>query len=167
MSHDMLQIPIDRFRAVDLRFPFDLGRKFDLACSLEVAEHLPQTSAQVYVETLVQAAPIVLFSAAIPGQGGMSHVNEQWQSTWAELFAQHGYEPYDYIRPKIYDNPSVEWWYKQNIVLFCASGFAPSRCGSAATAYELDRVHPQVLRISRRVRIPEKRRSSQSSGAWA
>lgn len=43
-------------------------RAFDLAISLEVAEHLPETSADVFVESLTAAAPIIVFSAAIPMQ---------------------------------------------------------------------------------------------------
>jgi hypothetical protein len=61
-----LCIPKDRFAAVDLRQPLPADRKFDLAISGEVAEHLPAT----LVGTLTSVSDVVLFSAAIPGQGG-------------------------------------------------------------------------------------------------
>ena len=81
-----LEIPRATFVARDLTRPVDLGRSFDLAISLEVAEHLPAPCASTFVASLVKLAPIVLFSAAIPGQGGTDHVNEQWQDYGAICF---------------------------------------------------------------------------------
>jgi len=77
---DMLQIPRQHFRAAELTRLSVVDRRFDIACSLEVAEHLPADCAEQFVELLTRAAPVVLFSAAIPDQGGTHHVNEQWQS---------------------------------------------------------------------------------------
>jgi len=88
VARHLLKIPADRFRPIDLRNVSDLGRGFDLACSLEVAEHLPEDRAKSFVAALVKAAPVVLFSAAISLQGGTEHVNEQWQSYRAKLFAR-------------------------------------------------------------------------------
>jgi hypothetical protein len=103
---------------VDVRRPFALPRRFDLAMSLEVAEHLPESSAAGFVESLVAAAPAVLFSAAIPFQGGWHHVNEQWPEYWALLFKQHRYFALDCLRSAFWDNPRTCWWYAQNMVLF-------------------------------------------------
>lgn len=139
-----LRIPAERFRPADLRKAIDLGRRFDLACSLEVAEHLPPSVADQFVATLVHAAPVVLFSAAAPGQGGMNHINEQWQSYWVERFAAHGYRVFDCIRPLIHGNDNVEWWYQQNILLFCAPEAAPSHL-QPAKSYEIDRAHHQLV----------------------
>lgn len=122
---DMLQIPRERFRAADLRQISELGRRFDIACSLEVAEHLPKDSAERFVALLVKAAPVVLFSAAVPNQGGHGHVNERWQSYWCELFSHHGYAAIDCIRPAIFDDPQVAWWYRQNILVYCDSEHWP------------------------------------------
>lgn len=120
-----LQIPADRFLPRDLTKPLKIDRTFDLAMSLEVAEHLPAKSAATFVNTLVDLAPIVLFSAAIPFQGGNQHVNEQWPDYWAELFKQHGYAMVDCVRARIWNDPSVEWWYAQNIFLYAnQEGFA-------------------------------------------
>jgi hypothetical protein len=78
--------------------PFDLtapepwdGERYDLAVSLEVAEHLPPALGDELVATCVKSAPHVLFSAAPPGQGGQGHVNEQPKAYWIERFARHGY----------------------------------------------------------------------------
>ena len=115
-----LEVPAETFRMADLAAPLDLGRRFDLAISLEVAEHLPPPAAARFVASLARAAPVVAFSAAIPGQGGRGHLNERWPAYWAELFGQHGYEPVDALRPVLWDDPAVEWWYAQNIVIYAS-----------------------------------------------
>lgn len=56
------------------------NRRFDLAMTIEVAEHLTPVRADSFVEDLTRLSDVVLFSAAIPAQGGINHVNEQWQS---------------------------------------------------------------------------------------
>jgi SAM-dependent methyltransferase len=114
----LLQIPQDQFIAADLFEPFSLARTFDLAVSLEVAEHLPRQAAEGFVLSLTRLAPVVLFSAAIPFQTGTDHLNEQWPDYWAALFQQHDYLPIDCIRPRIWQNDQVEWWFAQNALLF-------------------------------------------------
>jgi SAM-dependent methyltransferase len=102
----------------DLERPLAFDRAFDLAISVEVAEHLSPARAESFVADLVRLAPAVLFSAAIPGQGGADHINEQWQSYWARLFAQHGRFPHDVVRPVVWGDPAVERWYAQNALLY-------------------------------------------------
>ncbi len=113
-----LQIPADRFKPVNLQEPFSLGRKFELVQTLEVAEHLDEGSADAFVDSLTRHGDVILFSAAIPGQGGTHHVNEQWPSYWAEKFGKVGYSVYDIIRPRIWDDQRVLDFYRQNILLF-------------------------------------------------
>jgi SAM-dependent methyltransferase len=132
-----LHIPAERFTNVNLEQPFSLGRTFDLVQTLEVAEHLDEACADTFVESLVKHGETVLFSAAIPGQGGDHHVNEQWPSYWAEKFALAGYTLYDIIRPQIWTDPRIVWWYRQNILVF-----ARGRAFNAAMA-PLDMVHPE------------------------
>lgn len=113
-----LQVPKERFRPVDLSRPFTVGRTFDLAVSLEVAEHLPAESAEGFIDSLVRLAPVVVFSAAVPFQGGTHHVNKQWPEYWAKIFDRYGYAPLDCIRLRIWNDPRVEWWYAQNILIY-------------------------------------------------
>lgn len=110
--------PMNHFRPHDITKPFDLTRKFDLAQCLEVAEHIPSQYAKVLVESVVRHSDIVIFSAAQRGQGGENHVNEQPIEFWRELFNQHGYSAYDYIRPLLKDNPEVMPWYKYNTLIY-------------------------------------------------
>ena len=114
----MLLIPQEKFQPMDVSKPFYLNRAFDLAVSLEVAEHISQDAAVSFVDSLTKLAPVILFSAAIPFQGGTNHVNEQWPEYWAELFHQKGFVPIDGIRPRIWKNDRVAFWYAQNILVF-------------------------------------------------
>jgi len=113
-----LKIPIERFSPVDLKYPFDLKDQFDLVISLEVAEHIPRESAEAFVDSLCRLGSIILFSAAIPHQGGTNHLNEQWPDYWARIFQMKGYVAIDCIRKRVWSNEKVDWWYAQNMILF-------------------------------------------------
>jgi SAM-dependent methyltransferase len=117
-----LLIPAECFVEADLCQPIRISRGFDAAVCLEVAEHLPESRAIGLVYDLTLLAPCILFSAAVPGQGGTNHINEQYLSFWINLFQEHQYEAMDAIRPSILGNNSVEWWYQQNTVVFAGPG---------------------------------------------
>jgi hypothetical protein len=117
-KESQLAIPAEKFVARDLSTPLKLDRRFDLALSLEVAEHLPESAAGTFVQNLCSAADMIVFSAAIPEQGGRHHVNEQWPPYWAGLFHGSGYQCYDVLRPRIWNNPRIAWYYAQNCMIF-------------------------------------------------
>ena len=135
------------FVAADLAQPIDAGKRFDLAISLEVAEHIRAERAATFVESLARAAPVVLFSAAIPSQGGVRHYNEQWPEYWAALFRRCGYACIDCIREKVWNDPRVEYWYAQNTLLFVDERALPAHPGLAGEASRarlpLSIVHPR------------------------
>ena len=101
----------------DLAEPLRLERQFGLAICVEVAEHVPPERAPGLVADLTVLAPVVLFSAAVPGQGGTGHLNEQWSEYWVALFEAEGWACRDAIRPWVRANPDVAWWYRQNLYL--------------------------------------------------
>lgn len=107
----------NEFLPHDLQKSLQLNQLFDLVLCLEVAEHLPLESSDILVKSLVDHSDVILFSAAIPGQGGQNHINEQWPEYWAQKFTDHGYVFLDIIRPLIWNSPKVHFWYKQNIFL--------------------------------------------------
>lgn len=92
--------------------------EFDLAICLEVAEHLSRKHANNLVTTLAGLSDIVLFSAAVPGQGGVDHINLEWPETWALRFHKNGFKAIDCIRPAIWGNRTIPWWYIQNTILY-------------------------------------------------
>jgi SAM-dependent methyltransferase len=134
----------------NLREPFDLGRRFDLALCLEVAEHLPAESAGRLVESITAHTDVVAFSAALPGQGGQGHINEQWMEYWLALFEAYGFRGYDVLRPRLWGRPGIASFYQQNLVLFASAAAAKpieSRIATLppAPASPLSLVHPEVL----------------------
>jgi hypothetical protein len=118
VPQDSLCIPSQAFNEADFcaHVP-DLGAS-DLAMCLEVAEHVPPNIGTQFVAALCNSSNVVVWSAAVPGQGGYGHVNEQYQDYWVSMFANHGYIPFDLVRPKIWMHPSVSWWYQQNLLVF-------------------------------------------------
>jgi SAM-dependent methyltransferase len=144
VSRADLEIPPEAFVSHDLRTPIDIEASFDLAISLEVGEHLDAALAPKLVASLAARAPAVLFSAAIPYQGGAGHVNEQWPSYWRNLFATHGYEPVDEIRPRVWSDARVAFWYAQNTILYVDPRRHPHLVGPAADATAFDLVHPAL-----------------------
>ncbi len=118
-KRDRLLIDPANFTATDLSMPFDEPERFDLAMSLEVAEHIDARQADQFVDNLIGLSDTILFSAAIDGQGGQHHVNEQPLTYWAGRFRGRGYELFDVLRPRLWNNPDVCWWYRQNMVVLC------------------------------------------------
>lgn len=118
VDRERLAIPASSFRPVDLTKPIDLGQKFDLAQALEVGEHLPEKSASILVESMVAHSDRILFSAAVRGQGGEFHINEQPLSYWQALFGSHSYQAFDCLRPLLAADRTVEPWYRYNTILY-------------------------------------------------
>jgi hypothetical protein len=108
----------DQFRPWNLKERILISRRFDLAIALEVAEHLPYERSETFVDDLCRLSDVILFSAAMPYQGGTDHINEQWLEFWAILFRRHNYVPYDLLRGRIWSDAGIEFWYQQNLVVF-------------------------------------------------
>lgn len=147
---EQLHVPRSAFRPHDLSQTLMLGRSFDLACSLEVAEHLPVSAAHVMVENLCRLAPFVIFSAAVPGQGGTGHINEQWPEFWRSRFATSGFDLVDCFRERFWNDPDVAPWYAQNLFLYVRRdrypGFVQARPEFARPAsFPLDAIHPRLF----------------------
>ncbi|MGA7394345.1 MAG: methyltransferase domain-containing protein, partial [Terrimicrobiaceae bacterium] len=160
VDRSLLQIPRERFLPHDLTMPIHLERRFDLVLCLEVAEHLPADSAPTLVDSLVGLGPVIVFSAAIPYQGGTHHLNEQWPEYWTRLFAARGYAPVDNVRRQIWQLDDVQWYYAQNILLFVERGYLNTnsflrREAENTPATPLSLVHPaKYLELVLRLRLP-------------
>lgn len=149
VDQSSLYVPSECFTPMNLTEPIKMNEHFDLALCLEVAEHLPgQFSAQL-VRGLTDLAPIVLFSAAVPGQGGTGHVNEQWPEYWRNLFKERGFAMLDPIRPVVREDHRIEWWYRQNMVMFAnevAISANPALGQTACNGKAVEWVHADMLR---------------------
>jgi len=148
VQHEALRIDARSFHPRDLSKPFRLGRDFDLAISLEAAHYVAEEHAAALVESIATLAPAVLFGAAVPGQGGGPGRNRQWPAWWAALFARHGFRAEDWLRPLVWEDGRVDWWYAQNTVLYLRDGERGHRI--------LPLVHPGLLREVASPTVPER-----------
>ena len=139
-----LLIMPEKFTRFDLsKGAFNVERQFDLVMSLEVAEHIPAGQSEQFVKMLTNMGDVVMFSAAVPGQGGVDHINEQWQGYWADIFQKFGYVPVDFVRALVWENPNVQYWYKQNIILYCKEEISQRFPKDKAIKF-LNVVHPDM-----------------------
>lgn len=169
VDRNRLQIRKDKFVATNLEHGFSLGRRFDLVVCLEVAEHLALEAADRLVNSLVSHAPFVVFSASIPFQDGIGHVNEQWPSYWAEKFCNHGYIPLDCIRAKVWRDSRVRWWFAQNMIIYADAHVAEhsprlSQWLSPEPEKALPLVHPELFLYKEE--LLQERRKEAASPRW-
>jgi glycosyltransferase involved in cell wall biosynthesis/SAM-dependent methyltransferase len=145
-----LEVDPDLILTADVGRKLDLHQRYDLVVCLEVAEHIDAQFADTVVDNCVRHADLVLFSAALPGQQGFNHVNEQPPRYWAERFQRHGYIVLDLIRPLIWDDPQIPVWYRQNMLLFAKDGSSQLDAlhakAEAAASFPLAVAHPDYMR---------------------
>jgi len=118
LDPSLLLIDPDGFWPSDITQPLNLRRRYDLVECLEVAEHVPAHAGPGLIDNLAAHGDHILFSAAVPGQGGKGHINERPLGYWRDLFAERGYRAFDFIRPALADRPEVEWWYRYNTLFY-------------------------------------------------
>lgn len=140
---ERLKIPAERFTLLKLDAGLPPRVPVDLAMSLEVAEHVSPDVGDRLVEFLCASAPVVFFSAAIPGQSGSGHVNEQYQDYWVERFRRRGFAAFDLVRPVVWTDARVSYWYRQNCLVF-ADENARVRFGLVEMPFIASPVHPEL-----------------------
>jgi len=117
---DFKDLPVE-FQLVDLNETEGLGRflgkrRFDTAICLEVAEHLNPSRSVPLVEGLTAAAPVVIFSAGVPHQGGHGHIDLRSRDFWHQEFSTRKFQCADRIRSLIRAEAAVAPWYKHNLL---------------------------------------------------
>ncbi|MBT1072717.1 FkbM family methyltransferase [Pelotalea chapellei] len=149
-SAELMIDPRIEFHRANLEKRLVLSDRFDLAISLEVAEHLQPESSDDFVESLTSLSDVVLFGAAFSGQPGVNHINTRPHSFWAEKFFSRGYVLFDLFRPVFWNDDRIEPCYRQNTFVYVkpahplhdalvSRGYVPD-CGSLL----LDCVHPAI-----------------------
>jgi hypothetical protein len=93
-------------------------KESELCICLEVAEHISFEQAEIFVNFITLHSKLIIFSAAIPYQGGFNHINEQWSDFWDLKFSKFGYVKYDILRPILWDQDLITWPHKQNMVVY-------------------------------------------------
>jgi glycosyltransferase involved in cell wall biosynthesis/SAM-dependent methyltransferase len=145
IPEDQFVVPSEVIVRADLAQPLDCGGRFDLCLCLEVAEHLPKERGQGLVDDLTNLSSVVVFSGATPFQGGNGHVNEMWPEYWARLFQRRGYLPWTGPRTALWNDRTIPWWYRQNLLVFVHAAdwdsFLPGE--NPADPQSLTAIHPE------------------------
>lgn len=102
----------------DLTKSLTSPKSFDMCLCLEVAEHIDEKFAENLIQMLTSVSSIVVFSAAVPKQGGNHHVNEQWPGYWSKLFAARGFFLEWDPRQSIWEDVNIEACYRQNLLIY-------------------------------------------------
>jgi SAM-dependent methyltransferase len=145
VDHSLLFIPQDKFIPSNLNIEIQLNKKFDLALSMEVAEHLNRESADTFVSSICKHTDIVLFSAATPHQGGTNHVNEQPLSYWNAKFEAQNYQLLDCLRAKFWNDKNIPVFYRQNAVLFVKKNIFDEISNLFTSIDLIDVIHPELF----------------------
>ena len=112
-------------------YPFDVSiptpspseGPFDLAMSLEVAEHVPPQFADAFAGYFKGLCRRIVFTAAQAGQGGTSHLNEQPREYWIEKFQRVGFgldEQATHDLAALWRNRGAHWYLPKNLSVFVA-----------------------------------------------
>ena len=114
----------------DVTKDIPLTKKYDVAMSIEVAEHIPCSKSDTLVSNLVNATDnMIFFSAAGKGQGGLGHINcQDMVEFWYPKFMDRGWVLYpdslsllEKMNPvdKPSKDPSSVWsWVYSNLRVF-------------------------------------------------
>lgn len=142
LNMKLLKINKEKFIPLNLEGKFNLSEKSDLVISLEVAEHISKENAKSFIDNICTLGDVILFSAAIPFQGGQNHLNEQKPYYWNYYFDNNGYKMFDVLRPIFWEDENVDWWYRQNIMLFSKNEKLNIKLKKLKSFYGMHIVHP-------------------------
>jgi SAM-dependent methyltransferase len=149
LADSELVIDQKHFINADISLPVDLKKRFDLVLLLETAEHINAKFAPIIIDNAARHSDLILFSAAIPGQGGLDHVNEQLPEYWVKLFDMCDFEVFDIVRHSIWNDDCIPSWYRQNLLVFSRRSSEAHRritsLGFRPSDPPLGRVHPSLL----------------------
>jgi hypothetical protein len=114
-------LPPNCFIYHDLTKPYFPTRKYDMAICCEVIEHIDDQHSDTVLDTITRCSDVCLWSAALPGQGGLNHVNEREESYWEEKFLHRGFIKFDILRNRLthFNDNFISFWYRQNIMFYC------------------------------------------------
>lgn len=138
-----LQIDEKEYKSVNLNEPFELNRQYDMAISLEVGEHIKEDASEAFVSSICHHTDLVIFSAALPGQTGYRHINEQWPQFWVELFKENGFSCIDILRDYFWDDPRIHPWYRQNIFIYTKREELIEKYGKTNNPHV--KIHPDIF----------------------
>jgi len=168
-----LEIVNEEFSECDLENMDAHAGQFEMALCIELAEHLSEESGQRLIVFLTSHSDAVLFSAAVPGQGGTGHINERPQSYWHKKFLECDFECFDLVRPLIWCDDDVNVIYKQNMLFYARRGSSiytkleqqEKTINRVSSCFDLDVIHPDLFQL--KANKLKKRKARKISKFWA
>jgi len=134
-------LPKDKYIYFDITNEIAPKKQYDMCLCLEVAEHLDISVARTLISSLTALSQRIVFSAAIPHQGGNHHINEQWPDYWAHLFGEKGYILAWDPRISIWNNSRIASCYRQNLLIF-------EKSSKSEPIVPLSLVHPEAWNLA-------------------
>lgn len=123
---ELPQMPTQSVNCIthNLNKPLNLNRNFELVLCIEVAEHLPELSADILCDTISKhCGKLLIFTAAQPGQTGEGHINCQPKQYWIDKLSKRGLfflqeeSTFISINWKSILRKKMSWLYK-NVMIF-------------------------------------------------
>jgi len=151
---DHPSIPLDKilfpdkacFLGVDLDKELPAVIKSDLVICTEVLEHFSTKRSLELLDFITDCADLILFSAAIPGQGGVGHMNEQRHAFWHNEFSKRGYKWFDGFKPALVHQKEIPFYLRQNLFFYYKPTASFRFQGKANfTPEDMELVHKNIL----------------------
>ena len=119
ISEDFLLVPRKYISIDDLETHENKeNKKYDIAVSVEVAEHLNNSASEHFIKMLISYSKVIIFSAGIPYQDGEHHINCQHPQFWYAIFNKYEYVCFDF-RDKLMNLwEEINPCYSQNLLLY-------------------------------------------------
>ena len=119
ISEDFLLVPRKYISIDDLETHKNKdNKKYDIAVSVEVAEHLNNSASEHFIKMLTSYSKVIIFSAGIPYQDGEHHINCQPPKFWYDIFSKYEYVCFDF-RDKLMNMwEEINPCYSQNLLLY-------------------------------------------------
>jgi tryptophanyl-tRNA synthetase len=107
-----------RVRFMDLSIPQYGILQYDWIISLEVAEHIPEKYEAVYLDNIFRHAKEgIILSWAVPGQIGLSHINNKPIEYVSKVMRENGFQRDAGKTMKLQASASLSWL-KSNIHVY-------------------------------------------------
>lgn len=103
---------------MDLTIPQYGIRQYEWIISLEVAEHIPEKYEAVYLDNIFRhATEGIILSWAVPGQGGLSHINNKPIEYVTKVMRDNGFKIDAEKTMKLQESASFSW-FKRNMNVY-------------------------------------------------
>lgn len=135
------------FKPLNLDISLPCEGQRDMILCIEVLEHFKEEVALRLHDFICNSTDLVLFSAAVPGQGGIGHINCRRHSYWHDKFSNRGFKYFDGFKSEIVHDQAIPFWLRQNLFIYYRdnySSYFKGRANYTPEGFEL--IHSGMLK---------------------